>query len=142
MAAALFEQSSHEPLPLRPRRRQAADELPGPLVTPPAGLWQPASGITPSTGNYVYLESRGGDYVGAGANYLYTQANATLSVNAPLTHLAVSVNGDKQWNGDFQAMNSLSRLQVGYCGDAQRYAFGNPVKGHSAGRATGAAATP
>src|SRR6267142_617848 len=37
---------------------------PGPLSPPPAGLWQPSPGSTPATGNYVYLESDPGDYIG------------------------------------------------------------------------------
>ena len=101
---------------------------PGPAA-PPTGLWQPAPGATPATGNYVYLESQPGDFVGLGSSDLYTQANAILSVNVANAHLSVGVNGDQKWNGDFQAMNALSRLEVGYYGDLQRYPFHNPVKG-------------
>jgi hypothetical protein len=102
---------------------------PGPVVPPAAGLWQPAAGVTPATGSYVYLESQPGDYIGAGANYLYTNATAVVTVNAGNARLAVSINGNEGWNGDFQAMNSISFLEAGYYGDLQRYPFHNPVKG-------------
>jgi hypothetical protein len=96
---------------------------PGPVVPPAAGLWQPAAGVTPATGSYVYLESQPGDYIGAGANYLYTNATAVVTVNAGNARLAVSINGNEGWNGDFQAMNSISFLEAGYYGDLQRYPF-------------------
>jgi hypothetical protein len=99
---------------------------PGPVVPPPAGLWEPADGITPATGSYVYLESDIGDYIGQGQNYLYTDADSSIGISAPGAALAVSVEG---WSGRFQGMNSLNFLQVGYYGDLQRYPFHNPVKG-------------
>jgi hypothetical protein len=102
---------------------------PGPVVPPPAGLWQPAAGITPATGSYIYLESQPGDYIGAGANYLYTNATATLTVYGSGGHLTVGVQGDQGWNGDFQTMSTLGQLQVGYYGNLERYPFSNPVTG-------------
>ncbi len=101
---------------------------PGP-VAPPADLWQPAPGVTPATGSYVYLESQSGDYVGQGYSYLYTQATAVISSYASNGHLSVAIDGDEWWNGDFQTMNTLSRLEVGYYGNLQRYPFQNPVRG-------------
>jgi hypothetical protein len=101
---------------------------PGP-VTPPADTWQPAPGVTPATGNYIYLESQPGDFIGQGQDYLYTQANAVVSLNTPDAHLAVSIRGDQSWHGDFAAMDALNRLEVGYYGNLQRYPFHNTVKG-------------
>ncbi len=101
----------------------------GPVVPPPAGLWEPASGITPATGNYIYLESELGDFIGAGGNYLYTLRDSEIIATTTDGHLSISVNGDEGWGGDFQAMNSLSRLEVGYYGDLQRYPFHNPTMG-------------
>ena len=40
---------------------------------PPKNLWQPPAGATPASGNYVYLQSDAGDYIGAGATITYTQ---------------------------------------------------------------------
>ena len=102
---------------------------PGPVVPPPAGLWEPAVGVTPDSGNYVYLESTPGDWVGAGLTYLYTQADAVITVTASGAQLSVGIDGDEYWNGTFQGMASLQELEVGYYGDLQRYPFHNPVKG-------------
>ena len=102
---------------------------PGPVVPPPARLWQPAASVTPDTGNYVYLESQPGDFIGQGRNYLYTPIESLLTADAEGARLTVSVNGDEYWDGTFQAMNILSRLEVGYYSDLRRFPFHNPVKG-------------
>jgi hypothetical protein len=102
---------------------------PGPVVPPPAGLWEPTAGATPDTGNYVYLESEVGDYIGQGGNYLYTPADSVITINESGSYLGVWIDGDDSWSGDFKAMDSLMRLEVGYYGDLQRYPFNNPVKG-------------
>jgi hypothetical protein len=83
----------------------------------------------PASGNYVYLQSDPGDYIGQGLTRTYTPATATLSVTGSAGRLRVALNGAQYWSGDFQAMNSLSLLQPGYYGDLQRYPFHNPVKG-------------
>ena len=103
--------------------------VPRPVVPPPAGLWEPTQDTTPDAGNYVYLESEPGDYIGAGGTYLYTPANSVLMVDAQDASLTVSVDGDEQWEGTFLGMNSLSRLEIGYYGGLQRLPFHNPVKG-------------
>ncbi len=102
---------------------------PGPVNPVPAGLWGPAAGSTPPTGNYVYLNSDVGDYIGAGQVYTYTPGNSTIAVAATGGHLSVSVNGVQGWSGDFQAMSTLSQLEAGYYADLRRYPFHNPVKG-------------
>ena len=103
--------------------------FPGPVLPIPNTLWQPPAGSVPASGNYVYLDSDAGDYIGQGQKYLYTQANAAITVSASGGHLSVSVNGDEWWNGDFQTMNTLTTLQPGYYPDLQRYPFHNPTKG-------------
>lgn len=102
---------------------------PGPINPPPAGLWSPAQGAVPATGNYVYLQSDGADYIGQGHTYTYTQANAVLTVTANGGHLSVGVAGNESWNGDFQTMNVLSKLAPGYYANLQRYPFHNPTAG-------------
>jgi hypothetical protein len=102
---------------------------PGPINPPPSGLWQPASGSMPPTGNYIYLQSDTGDYIGYGHTYTYTQADARISVNAADGLLAVNIEGDQNWGGDFLAMNTLTQLQPGYYGSVQRYPFNNPTVG-------------
>jgi len=102
---------------------------PGPVNPPPTGLWQPLPGATPATGNYLYLQSDGGDYVGGGGTYTYTQANAVLTLTATANHLTLSVVGNESWYGDLQAMNVVSRFEPGYYGNLQRYPFHNPTVG-------------
>lgn len=102
---------------------------PGPVVPPPTGLWEPAVGATPDAGNYVYLESEAGDYVGAGGNFLYTEADSVVTVSAPQGGMSISIAGNESWGGDFKGMHALGRLEVGYYGDLGRYPFHNPVKG-------------
>jgi hypothetical protein len=101
----------------------------GPVNPPPSNLWQPPTGVTPASGNFVYLQSDSGDYIGAGQTYLYTPANATLTFNATGGRLSVGANGSTSWSGDFQAMNVLTSLQPGYYGNLQRYPFHNPALG-------------
>ncbi len=104
---------------------------PGPIDPPPAGLWQPAPGSTPATGNYVYLQSDAGDWVGYGGTYTYTQADArlTMAIDQFDGRLKARIEGDQNWGGDFLAMNTLTRLQSGYYGSVQRYPFNNPTVG-------------
>jgi len=102
----------------------------GPVNPPPPGLWDAATGITPSSGNYIYLEGQPGNYIGGAASYLYTPASGTtLGVSGTGAHLAVSVSGSDWWFGDFQGMSSVTQLQPGYYGDLRRYPFNNPAKG-------------
>jgi putative cell wall-binding protein len=101
----------------------------GPVVPVPDTLWQPPAGSTPATGNYVYLDSDPGDYVGGGVKYLYTPSTIPITVTATGGHLHVWINGSQWWIGDFQTMNTISTLQAGYYPDLQRYPFNNPAKG-------------
>jgi len=101
----------------------------GPVNPPPSGLWAPSAGATPATGNYVYLNSDVGDYIGAAGVHTYTLADAVINVNASGRNISVSVNGDESWSGTFQVMNSLTQSQAGYYGSLQRYPFNNPTKG-------------
>lgn len=102
---------------------------PGPVDPVPAELWRPASGATPSGGDFVYLQSDVGDYIGAGQTYTYTQADASIALAVDGGRLSVTVNGAQWWIGEFQAMNTLPQLRPGYYGDLRRYPFHNPVKG-------------
>lgn len=105
-----------------------AATAPGPIA-PPAGLWQPASGATPASGNYVYIESSAGDYIGGGHTYTYTGANATFGFSGTGSLVHVNVTGNQNWAGDFKGRDSLAELQVGYYGDLRRYPFHDPAQG-------------
>lgn len=117
---------------LRGKIKWRADDgatSPGPVNPAPTGLWAPAAGATPASGNFVYLSSMPGDYIGGGMTRSFTDANAVLKVTATGARLQVSVNGDSWWSGDFAGMNTLGRLQPGYYGNLQRYPFHNPIRG-------------
>ncbi len=96
---------------------------PGPVNPVPTTLWRAPAQPLPATGNYVYLASQQGDYIGGGGTYLMVDS---IAVSASGGHLSVHV-GD--WWGDFQAMNTLELLQAGYYPGLERYPFNNPRKG-------------
>jgi hypothetical protein len=104
-------------------------EPPGPVSTIPSNLWRPAAGATPASGDYVYLKSDAGDYIGQGATHTYTPASATIGVSADGGLLSVSVEGGEWWYGDFETMITLDRLEQGYYPDLERWPFHNPLKG-------------
>jgi hypothetical protein len=106
-----------------------AAQPPGPQQPPPAGLWSPAAGATPAAGDYVYLQSDPGDYIGQGRTETYTHADALLDVQLTGAHLTVGITRNSQWFGDFQGMNTLSQLQAGYYGNLQGYPVHNPARG-------------
>jgi hypothetical protein len=109
-----------------------ADATSGPAAGPaaiPETLWQPAVTALPATGNYMYLESQAGDYIGSGRTYTYTPTNASLALSASGARLGVRVTGDQSWSGTFQGMQGISKLAVGYYAGLSRYPFHNPVLG-------------
>jgi len=99
---------------------------PGPVTPIPEALWNPDPALLPATGNFVYLESDVGDYIGGGLTYSYNEPYDTISVSAFNNRVTVGVGG---WTGNFVGMNTLDTLEVGYYGDLQRYPFNNPAKG-------------
>jgi hypothetical protein len=101
---------------------------PGP-GTPPAGLWRPAAGTTPANGNYVYLQSAAGDYIGQGQSMLFTDATGTLAVSASGAYLNVDVQASTWWLGTFVGMSSLNRVTPGYFNNLTDYPYNNPARG-------------
>jgi hypothetical protein len=94
--------------------------FPGPAPIP-ADLWRAPVQSVPS-GNYVYLESEPGDWLGGGQTYLY---DSVLVSAGPEARIAV----DAGWHGDFQAMHGYEQLAAGFYPDVQRYPFHNRAKG-------------
>ena len=92
-------------------------------------LWRAPAGATPAAGNYIYLQSDQGDFVGQGGNYLHTQADSVLSMSSIGAHLRIGVQGDHSWNGEFQGMSSIAQLQPGYYPRLLRYPVNNPAAG-------------
>ena len=101
---------------------------PGPVNPPPANLWQAGSNNVPADGNYVYLESEAGDYIGKGKTYLYTQVDSLFSIDTKGNRLELAIDGEEEWTGYFKTMNTIHRFEVGYYGDLGGYT-GNPAKG-------------
>jgi hypothetical protein len=80
-----------------------------------------------AAGNYLYLASDIGDWIGQGYTQLFTPGNTAITADANLTAaFRISAGG---WTGNFVGMNTLSQLQPGYYGNLQRYRFNNPVEG-------------
>jgi uncharacterized repeat protein (TIGR01451 family) len=103
---------------------------PGPQATPP-GLWAPPANSTPSAGNYVYLESDEGDYIGQGLTRLFIAANFAINVTSAgiQRHARVIVGDDMNWRGEFDAMTSVPRLVPGFYFGVGGSPFHNPAKG-------------
>ena len=100
----------------------------GPIVPPPDGLWKPPAGAVPATGNYLYLVSDVGDYLGSGQTLRFTGADATPTITrdrGPTNVGWLRLQYPVLWQGILQTMPSLSRLEVGYYPDLGR----NLVKG-------------
>ena len=115
----------------------------GPVQPPPAGLWSPPAGATPASGNYVYLASDPGDFVGMGSTTTYTPANSTVTLQTAGALFSVSIDGQNiMQHGDFQGMNTLTRLQPGYYPNLQAYPFNNPTAGGLAWYGDGRACGP
>lgn len=113
---------------IRWERSDTRDPLP-PVNPPPSGLWDAPPGVTPATGNYVYLESEAGDFVGEGKTYLYAPPGAAISAITQAQERAVRIDvagGGAQWSAVFVPMLPFDLLQPGYYGDLNR---GNPARG-------------
>ncbi|MBT2321818.1 hypothetical protein J7E62_05520 [Variovorax paradoxus] len=103
---------------------------PGPVNPPPAGLWEPAAGSTPATGNYIYLVSDQADFIGSGSSYLFTPDTTPMSATVSGGRLTVNGGfGVSFWTGEFMTMNSLTKFEPGYYGGLNRYPFHNPATG-------------
>jgi hypothetical protein len=93
------------------------------VVPPPAGLWAPAPGATPASGNYLYLESQAGDPAGGGLTRTLTSTAAqplfvSLGGNGDRLTVSQSAQGELR-DGQFQAPSAMASLQPGYYGDVQ-----------------------
>ena len=110
-------------------RADQSDNFAGPSLQSPALFWRPPPGSTPSAGNYVYLESDRSDFLGIAPALLYTPLNSLLNVTATGNSVVFSIAGDDRWQGRFQAMSTLNRIQAGYYAGVDNAAYSNPVRG-------------
>jgi hypothetical protein len=109
-------------------RRGDTTRPPGPAAIP-GTLWRPPAGATPATGDFVYLSSDAGDFIGQGSTYSFTAANAAISVTSSGGRLTVGVDAAEDWVAEFQTMSTITRIQTGYYPDLSRFPFHNPAKG-------------
>ncbi|HET7551227.1 MAG TPA: hypothetical protein VFK04_08050, partial [Gemmatimonadaceae bacterium] len=63
----------------------------GPVNPIPSGLWTPNAAYLPASGNYVYLESDPGDWIGQGVFHTYTPPDDPIALTAFGGKLSVSV---------------------------------------------------
>jgi len=95
----------------------------------PASLWKAPAGAVPATGNYVYLQSSSGDYIGGGRTYGYTNADSALGVSASGLALNLNVKGNEAWTGRFLLPSAAGNLQAGYFDNLTRTPFADPAVG-------------
>ncbi|WP_077035920.1 hypothetical protein [Pelomonas sp. KK5] len=71
----------------------------------------------------VSLVSDSRDYIGAGGSYAYDNGTASIQVRNTDAHLSISVNGDEDWQGEFQLPAPFVRWQPGRYTALTRYPF-------------------
>lgn len=97
------------------------DARPDPSTLPPAtlstaGSWHAPTAALPSSGNYLYLSSEAGDFVGAGRTKLNTSLDSVFAVQAIGPQLSVDVKTGFASQGLFIAPTGQSELQAGVYG--------------------------
>jgi hypothetical protein len=102
---------------------------PGPVSPPPNGLWKPAAGELPASGNYVHLHSEPGDTIGEGQTLDYPLDASALNTGNRSSGAAYLTVTAGEWQGSFVTMLSQLRLAPGYYGDLVGVLSLNPAKG-------------
>lgn len=103
-------------------------QAPGPQNPPPAGLWAPPPGSVPASGDFFYVESDPGDFIGMGETHLFTRSNSTLNAATMVDGFLVGAqDGTESFTVHFDRMVSIPRLQVGYYPNVQRVLLHNPT---------------
>lgn len=93
-----------------------------PVWPVPSLLWRPPQESLPATGNYVYINSSSAG-CSAGA-YLYTPANASLTVHAiSASRVEALVEGDEIWTTEFETAQST--IRKGYYEHADYFSMEN-----------------
>lgn len=129
-----FEQTcEHSQSPLRGRLRWLDDDTtapPGPLV-PPADLWQLPTPLVPASGNYFFLHSPAGAFLGEGRNRLFNTADSSfwLGVTDDAKLALTLDDATSRWTLQLEPMAGLNRLVPGYYGNLMRLVARNPARG-------------
>lgn len=119
--------------PLRGKIRWAADDAtrpPGPQAVS-ADLWSPPAAALPATGNYVYLQSDAGEWIGQGQTLLVTPNQFPFILYENQGKLTVSLGSlpKQEWIGHFQGDYTQRRLERGYYAGLLDVILGNPARG-------------
>lgn len=101
-----------------------------PIMPPPATLWEPAAGTVPTAGNYLYIESDAGDYVGQGRSRVFRAGDAAIDVRlidggSKTFYNVVAVRGLESWAGSLIGAGRLE-LAPGYYPGVQRVPYDVP----------------
>ena len=111
-------------------RADQPDNFAGPSTPAPSLFWRPAAGNTPSSGNYIYLESDRSDFLSDQPSYLYTPLNSLITVTGTGNSVTFRVIGDEFWDGRFKAMSNANQIQPGYYAGQSNSVHGNPSRGN------------
>ncbi len=104
--------------------------LPPAIVQPPPdSLWKPPAGATPARGNYLYVQSESGDYVGQGRSALYTPRTALFHGSGAADTFELFVTGAQRWYGVIQGRIDTFSLKPGHYVELTRQPFANPTRG-------------
>lgn len=97
------------------------DETPSKAVDPniPSTLWQARSNEIPLSGNFVFLKSENGEYLGGGKTFLYTDLDSMLNFSTTLDAISLGIHGDELWNLRFIGGLGISKLESGFYDRAQ-----------------------
>jgi uncharacterized repeat protein (TIGR01451 family) len=103
---------------------------PGPQAPPP-GLWAPPANVVPASGNFLYLESDPGDFIGKGNSYLLDATDSTFTRFMFVEDMQIGVSRppSDSFVLSFDHMKSIPRMEPGYYPNAQKAVTGNPTLG-------------
>jgi hypothetical protein len=106
----------------------------GPPAPKPASdfTWTPPKGAVPATGNYLYVSSPLGDYIGGGQTFLDTDPTYTFTTNNSWTRPIMRVvmpSYAHWWYLTLAAKYNQPQLAIGYYPDVERAPFNNPATG-------------
>lgn len=106
---------------------------PGPVSPPPSGLWQLPASLVPADGNYFYLHSPTGAFIGNGQSRLFTSADTQFTIGGVTTTGAplgfTMYNGQDRWDLLLAPPSNMTAFGPGYYGSLKRLIADNPARG-------------
>lgn len=103
----------------------------GPALTP-VELWRLPAELVPHAGNYLFLHSPAGAFIGQGSNRLFTGADTSfdlkVAADSQLTLTLIDAM-QQRWDLELAPMTGLTRFVPGYYGDLKKLVELNPARG-------------